>query len=87
MSILRQKLLANWHLMRIVRAGIGIMLLITGIQNKDWITGIFGIFFLYQAVMDVGCCGSKACYTPTIGKNKDKNQIKQNEIIEYQEIK
>ncbi len=87
MSILKQRLVTNWHLMRIVRAGIGIMLLVTGIQNKDWVTGLFSIFFLYQAVMDVGCCGSQGCYTPPIRKYKDIVQIKKDEVIEYEELK
>ena len=87
MSILKQRLFTNWHLMRIVKAGIGIMLLVTGIQNKDWVTGIFSIFFLYQAVMDVGCCGSQGCYTPPIENSIDIANTKQDEVIEYEEIK
>ena len=71
MSTLRQRLFTNWHLMRISRAAIGIMMLVMGIQNKDWAIGLFSIFFLYQAVTDTGCCGSRECYIPP-GK-KDTN--------------
>lgn len=58
---LRERVLTNWHLGRIVRLAIGVMLLVTGIQSKDWITGSFSLWFLYQAFTDTGCCGGSSC--------------------------
>lgn len=88
MNTFMQRLTTNWHLMRIVRAGLGIMLLATGIQNKDWATGLFSIFFLYQAAWDTGCCGSTGCNTPpnrrSTGTTKRDVKI---EEVEYEVIK
>ena len=61
MSHIKQKLLTNWHIMRIMRTGIGVMLLVTGIYSRDWAMGLFSVFFLYQGVMNTGCCGSGNC--------------------------
>lgn len=87
MSTLKHRLLTNWHLARIMRLGIGIMLLVMGIQNKDWAMGLFSVFFLYQALTDTGCCGSQACYTPPAVKNKGYLNTGQDEDVEYEEIK
>ena len=87
MSTLKQRLFTNWHLMRIFRAAIGIMMLVMGIQNKDWAIGLFSIFFLYQAVTDTGCCGSQGCYNPPGRVNKDIAHTEQTEEVEYEEIK
>ena len=83
MSTLKQRLFTNWHLMRIMRLGIGAMLLVMGVQNKDWAMGLFSIFFLYQAVTDTGCCGSQGCYTTPVAKEK----ALPGEEVEYEEIK
>ena len=87
MSTLKQRLFTNWHLARLFRLGIGIMMLVVGIQNKDWMIGLVSAFFLYQAVTDTGCCGSQRCYTPKIRKTADPIGSVQEETIEYEEIK
>ncbi len=87
MNTLKQRLLTNWHLMRIMRLGIGIMLLVMGIQNKDWAMGLFSVFFLYQAVTDTGCCSSQACYTPPSAKDPASLNRAEGEDVEYEEIK
>ena len=87
MSTLKQRLLTNWHLTRIMRLGIGIMLLVMGIQNKDWAMGLFSVFFLYQAVTDTGCCSSQGCSTPARREAKGTVNNVPDEDIEYEEIK
>lgn len=83
MNSMKQKLFTNWHLMRIVRLGIGVWLLIAGIQMKDWVTGLLSIFFLYQAVTDTGCCGAQGCYARS-AKGGRKDEIHE---VDYEEIK
>ena len=85
MNTLKQRLLTNWHLMRIVRLGIGIMFLVMGFQGKDWAMGLASIFFLYQAVTDTGCCGTQGCYNPPASKKKTAPIVQ--EQVEYEEIK
>ncbi|MDR3681175.1 MAG: hypothetical protein P4L41_14505 [Flavipsychrobacter sp.] len=82
MSKLKEQLFTNWHLMRIVRLALGIMILVMGIQTKDWVPGLFSIFFLYQAITDTGCCGANGCYVP-----KQRKTTMPIEIVEYEEIK
>ena len=86
MNHLKQKLFTNWHLVRIMRLGIGIMFLVMGFQGRDWAIGLFSIFFLYQAVTDTGCCGSQGCYNPPVRK-QNKDGVAASDNVEYEEMK
>ena len=86
MSTLKEKGLTNWHLVRIMRLGIGVMLVVMAIQAKDWAMGLFGGFFLYQALTNTGCCGSQECYTPSQRQKVNAAQV-EDTTIEYEEIK
>lgn len=82
MSALRQKLTTNWHAGRILRLVMGLLLAVAALVQHDGMLGLFGAFFLFQAVTDTGCCGG-GCYTPPRkpagdGKTQD---------IHYEEIK
>jgi hypothetical protein len=70
-----------------MRLGIGIMLLVYGIQGRDWAMGLFSVFFLYQAVTDTGCCSSSGCYAPGPQKKTISSDRVANETIDYEEIK
>jgi len=85
MNTWKQKLLTNWHLMRVMRLGLGIMMVIMGIQSKDWTIGLFSVFFFYQAITDTGCCGSSGCSTPVV--RKEKSSYQDATPIEFEEIK
>lgn len=85
MSTLWQRITTNWHFVRIFRTGIGLMMAIMAIQNKDWAIGLFGIFFLYQGVTDTGCCGSGACYNPPTRSNINPGP-EHVETVDYEEI-
>ena len=87
MNTLKQQLFTNWHLVRIMRLGIGIMMLVMGVQSKDWAIGLFSAFFLYQAITDTGCCGSQACYTPKNRGATGATRTADETTIEYEEIK
>lgn len=86
MNSLKQRLFTNWHLVRIVRLGIGLMLLVMGIQNKEWAMGLFSLFFLFQAVTDTGCCGTRG-YCPPSPNSNGGTKAMLNDEIEYEEIK
>ncbi len=87
MSTLKQRLFTNWHLVRLFRLGIGVMMLVAGIQNKDWMIGLLSAFFLYQALTDTGCCGTQGCYTPNTRKTVEPISSTLDETIEYEEVK
>lgn len=84
MDSIKQRLLTNWHLMRIMRLAIGVWLLVVGIQTHDWAVGLFSVFFLYQAFTDTGCCGTQGCYTSAAKPMVKKEGT---EDIEYEEVK
>ncbi len=85
MNTIKQRLLTNWHLMRIFRLTMGIWLLVMGIQARDWMVGAFSVFFLYQAITNTGCCGDQGCYAP---RKKAGKQLSEAEIpVEYEEVK
>ncbi len=84
MTSLKDKLLNNWHLMRIVRLAIGIWLEIIAFSSHDWPIGFMGAFFLYQAIADTSCCGAAGCNT---SYSKRTSSIQKTEQIEFEEIK
>ena len=86
MNVLKQRIFTNWHLVRIMKLGIGIMLMVAGIQNKEWAIGLFSLLFIYQAITDTGCCGTKGYCPPSAKRNHNAAPI-QNKEIEYEEIK
>jgi hypothetical protein len=84
MNSIKQRLTTNWHIMRVFRTAIGIWMIVSAFQTHEWMFGAFGAFFLYQGVMDAGCCGSGGCYTA-----QDKSKMNPAEIkdVEYEEVK
>ncbi|MBS1530352.1 MAG: hypothetical protein JSU01_08595 [Bacteroidetes bacterium] len=83
MNTIRQRLLTNWHFMRILRLVLSIWILVMAIPARDWAMGLIGVFFLYTALAGVGCCGPAGCYVPERGKDM-KNNIKD---TDYEEVK
>lgn len=85
MNTIKEKLLTNWHFMRIFRLLVGGGMLVAAFQSKDWMIGAFSAFFLYQAVTDTGCCGAQGC-SPARGP-KEMSSAVADDAIEYEEIK
>lgn len=69
----KETLFTNWDFMRFLRLGLGIYIAFQAVETQSMISGIFGAFFIFQAVTKTGCCGSKGCAVPI----KKKNQITQ----------
>ncbi|MEY3417161.1 MAG: hypothetical protein RL711_337 [Bacteroidota bacterium] len=78
--ISKENLLHNWHLMRILRLGIGIFIAQQAIQNQDLLSGLIATFFLYQAISNTGCCGTNACVTSPKKDNKHTQEVTFEEI-------
>jgi hypothetical protein len=77
----KENLLHHWHLMRVLRLGIGIFIAQQAIQNQDLLAGLIATFFLYQAISNTGCCGTNACITTP---KKDQDNTKD---VTFEEIK
>lgn len=79
MNAIKQRLLTNWHWMRILRLVLAVWLLVMAVETSDIVTGLFSAFFLYTAVAGVGCCGPRGCYT-TRPDNESSSDINYEEI-------
>ena len=79
---MKQVLFTNWDFMRALRLGLGIYIAIQAVQTQSILSGVIAGFFLFQALTNTGCCGSKACAIPM--KKKSSEPIQE---IEFQEIK
>lgn len=79
---MKETLLKGWHLMRILRLGMGSLMVVQFIQTSDKLVGLIGALLLYQALFNKGCCSNNGCAaTP---QNKANNKI---EDISFEEIK
>lgn len=78
---MRTRLLRNWHPMRYLQLGMGLLFLAQGITRHEALAATVGIFFGIQAVLNIGCCGiqGRARATAPVGPGKDHP-------IEYEEI-
>ena len=74
------KLLENWSFSRILRLVAGIGLGIYGAISKDYLFLFFGGLFLFQAVLNLSCCGAIGCNTNT---DKAKKNIYKDQIEKY----
>lgn len=75
----KYKLLNNWNVIRIVRLILSIIIIVQSLQMHDMLFGLLGVFFLYQALSNTGCCAMNTC-APNIANTKE-------EEIEFVEIK
>lgn len=62
--MIRQLIFSGWNFMRWLRLIFALTFITAGIMQHDTMIGLFGAFFLYQAVFNVGCCGNSACGIP-----------------------
>lgn len=76
----------GWDLMRWIRMGLGVMIMLDAIKRSDWFMGILALILISQALLNVGCCGVGGCAPSPFSSNKPKTQ-NETEDITYKEIK
>ena len=69
-SAMKRLLTINWHFMRLFRMAIALFCFYTAFEQRECTFGIFGLFFLLQAVFNLGC-GSRGCNVPLKKKNDE----------------
>lgn len=74
------RILKNWDFIRVVRLLIGIGIAIYSITSKDYIFFMLGGLLLFQAIMNVSCCGAGGCYTD----NQQEKNIYGDQIKKYE---
>jgi hypothetical protein len=57
---MKQLLFTNWHLMRWVRLAFSIFLFTQAYLIREWFFVVFGLFFLFQVIFNLGC-GTNGC--------------------------
>lgn len=71
------RILKNWNFARIIRLLLGILIAIYSMSSQNYIFLVFGGWLLFQAIMNISCCGSGGCYTDTkLKENIYGDQIK-----------
>lgn len=73
-------LLTDWSIVRWIRLVIGFGLLYHALTIGSFLFGVFSVFFLVQAITNVGCCFASACTTPN---RKSDHKI---EDVQYEEV-
>jgi len=77
---MKERVLYNWHAVRVVYLLIGVLFSVYSIVNKE-LTGLLpGGYFILMAVFHFGCA-TGGCYLPAIKQNKTKS-----EETEFEEI-
>lgn len=66
----------NWYITRIIRLVAGIGIGIYAITSKDYIFLLLAGIFLFQAILNISCCGAAGCSTENQQKQVYKDIIK-----------
>ncbi len=77
---MKQLLLSNWSLVRVLRVALGIAIVVQAIMMKDVLFGVMGTLLTIMPLFNIGCCTTGTCIAPP-GKNKQDTK----EII-YEEV-
>lgn len=78
---MKQQILTNWTLMRFLRLGMGIAILVQAIMVKDMLFAFAGIIFTAMPVFNVGCCGMAGCTAPPPKKQNTAKEITYEEVV------
>ena len=78
----KETLFNDWNFMRFLRLGLGIYITVQAVETLSILSGVVAVFFLFQAITNTGCCGSKGCAFPTKKSNSAKT-----EEVQFEEIK
>ena len=70
-----KKIINGWNVMRVVRSLIGIAALVQGVLQKENLLLVAGLWILFSAVFNVGCCGSGGCTIQTPGKTTTNDVV------------
>ncbi|MEI7628850.1 MAG: hypothetical protein WCJ80_11445 [Bacteroidota bacterium] len=77
-----KNILSNWNFMRAVRLILGVIIIVQGIEAKEWMYAFAGILLSGMAVANIGCCGVGGCQVPT----RKENVLTNHKDITYEEI-
>lgn len=74
------KEMRNWDLFRIIRLGIGVVILIQALITKDITSGLIGAMFTAMPIFNMGCCSTMGCSPSRTSHKVDTDEISFEEI-------
>lgn len=82
----KKRVTQDWNLLRIIRAGLAVLILVEAWKSAEVIFAVLGGVLLAQVVMNVGCCGSAGCDINHVDKEPKSDETKSKEVT-FEEIK
>lgn len=73
--------MGNWDLFRMIRLGLGLLILVQAIVTKDVTSGLIGLLFTAMPLLNIGCCSTMGC-----APSKPRH-ISETDEISFEEIK
>lgn len=77
---LKNRVLARWDFMRILRMAIAIFIVIQGIATHDWTFSVLGSLLAFMPLLNIGCCCASACQLPADSNAKTTKDISYEEV-------
>lgn len=78
---MKDVLLNNWNIVRFLRLGIGLAIIVQAIVASDILFGFAGLLFTGMALFNAACCGIGGCATPTPTKKSASKEISYEEVV------
>ncbi|MCO6495141.1 MAG: hypothetical protein J5I91_05610 [Bacteroidetes bacterium] len=79
-----KELLKGWNLMRVLYLVMGILIIIQGVETKEWFVALMGGLLLVMGIFKMGCANTKSCCNTAISPKKSESN---NDEINFEEIK
>ena len=67
-----ENLKSHWTIIKVVKLALALTVLVQAYLAHELMLGIFGVFFLGQTVLNVGCGSSAGCGVP-VSNNVEKS--------------
>lgn len=77
---MKERILSNWSFARIVRLGLGLMIVIQAVQLNDFFMGAMGLLFMGMAIFAIGCCSTSGCSKTIKKTNKNIEETTYEEV-------
>ncbi len=82
---MKERMLTGWTLQRIIFVSLGLIMLVQGFMENQWLGMIIGGYFFAMGLFAFGCatrgCFSGNCYTDS---NTNNNKVT---YVEFEEVK
>lgn len=75
-----KNLLSNWTLIRAIRLILGLIIVIQGLIQKDYLFAFLGMLFAVLAFANIGCCGTSGCNSNIHSFKKKEKEVQYEEV-------